>query len=172
MPWSPWLTRLIRQSGQDLRATPVFLLSVAAAAGTGWVALLMTSNVLISIAIGLAVGASPCVALYILREIRRQRFDALLPEAVDLMSRGLRAGHSIASVLEMVGNEIADPVGTEFRILHKEQSLGLPTREAMMNLVERMPVDDLRFLSTAILLQQESGGTLVQILDKTAAGLA
>ena len=87
------------------------------------------------------------------------------------MSRGLRAGHSIASVMEMVGNEIADPVGVEFRSLHKEQSLGLPTREAMMNLVERMPVDDLRFLATAILLQKESGGNLVQILDKTAAVL-
>jgi tight adherence protein B len=169
MPWSPALTRLIQQSGQDWRATPVFLLSVAAAGGTGWVALLMTSNLAISAAIGAAVGASPYVALYILGEIRRRRFDALLPEAVDLMSRGLRAGHSIASVLEMVGNEIADPVGTEFRTLHKEQSLGLPMRDAMMNLLDRMPIDDLRFLATAILLQKESGGNLAQILDKTSA---
>jgi tight adherence protein B len=72
-------------------------------------------------------------------------------------------------VLEMVGNEIADPLGTEFRALHKEQSLGLPMREAMMNLVERMPLDDMRFLATAILLQKESGGNLAQILDKTSA---
>jgi tight adherence protein B len=169
MPWAPALTRLIKQSGQDWRATPVFLLSAAAAAGTGWIAWLMTSNLVISVAIGAAVGASPYVALYILREIRRRRFDALLPEAVDLMARGLRAGHSIASVLEMVGNEIADPVGIEFRTLHKEQSLGLPIREAMMNLIERMPLDDLRFLATAILLQKESGGNLAQILDKTSA---
>lgn len=169
MPWAPALTRLIKQSGQDWRATPVFLLSAAAAAGTGWVAWLMTSNLVISVAFGAAVGASPYVALYILREIRRRRFDALLPEAVDLMSRGLRAGHSIASVLEMVGNEIAEPVGIEFRTLHKEQSLGLPIREAMMNLIERMPLDDLRFLATAILLQKESGGNLAQILDKTSA---
>jgi tight adherence protein B len=169
MPWSPALTRLIKQSGQDWRATPVSLLSAAAAAATGWMALLMTSNPVISVAIGAAVGASPFVVLYILREIRRRRFDALLPEAVDLMSRGLRAGHSIASVLEMVGNEIADPVGIEFRTLHKEQSLGLPARDALMNLIERMPIDDLRFLTTAILLQKESGGNLAQILDKTSA---
>jgi tight adherence protein B len=84
------------------------------------------------------------------------------------MSRGLRAGHSIAAVMEMVGSEIGDPVGIEFRSLHKEQSLGLPIREAIMNLVERVPVDDLRFLATAILLQKESGGNLVQILDKTS----
>jgi tight adherence protein B len=169
MPWSPALTRLIEQSGQDWRATPVFLISAAAAAATGWVASLLTSNLVISIAIGAAAGASPYVTLYILREIRRRSFETLLPEAVDLMSRGLRAGHSIASVLEMVGNEIADPVGIEFRSLHKEQSLGLPMREAMMNLVGRMPVDDMRFLATAILLQKESGGNLAQILDKTSA---
>ena len=71
----------------------------------------------------------------------------------------------------MVGNEIADPIGAEFRILHKEQSLGLPTREAIMNFVERVPLDDVRFLATAILLQKESGGNLVQILDKTSAVL-
>jgi tight adherence protein B len=69
----------------------------------------------------------------------------------------------------MVGNEIGDPVGEEFRALSKEQALGLPIREAMMNLVERMPIDDLRFLATAILLQKESGGNLAQILDKTTA---
>jgi tight adherence protein B len=169
MPWSPALTRLIKQSGRDWRAAPVSLVSVAAAVGAGWVAWLATSNLVISSSIGAAVGASPYVALYALRAIRRRRFEALLPEGVDLMSRGLRAGHSIASVLEMVGNEIGDPVGAEFRAFSKEQALGLPIREAMMNLVERMPVDDMRFLATAILLQKESGGNLAQILDKTTA---
>ena len=169
MPWSPALTRLIKQSGQDWRATPVVLLSAAAAVVVGWVAFSVTSNLVISVAIGAVVGASPYVTLYVLREIRRRRFEALLPEAVDLMSRGLRAGHSINSVLEMVGNEIGDPVGEEFRALSKEQTLGLPIREAMMNLVDRMPIDDMRFLATAILLQKESGGNLAQILDKTTA---
>ena len=93
----------------------------------------------------------------------------LLPEAVDLMSRGLRAGHSISAVLEMVGNEIADPIGAEFRALQRSRVLGLPMREAMMNLVDRVPIDDMRFLATAILLQKESGGNLAQILDKTSA---
>ncbi|MGZ6332554.1 MAG: type II secretion system F family protein [Bdellovibrionota bacterium] len=169
MPWSPALTRLIKQSGQDWRATSVFLLSAAAAVGTGWVAFSVTSNLVISVVIGAVMGASPYVALYVLRGIRRNRFESLLPEAVDLMARGLRAGHSIASVLDMVGSEIDDPVGAEFRAFSKEQALGLPIREAMMNLVERMPIDDMRFLATAILLQKESGGNLAQILDKTTA---
>jgi len=169
MPWSPMLSALIKQAGMEWRASSLFLLSIFAAFATGWLAWLMSSNAVITPVIGGAVGAAPYIYLYILRAFRRSRFDALLPEAVDLMSRGLRAGHSIAAVLEMVGNEIADPVGTEFRALHKEQSLGLPMREAMMNLVERMPLDDMRFLATAILLQKESGGNLAQILDKTSA---
>jgi tight adherence protein B len=169
MPWSPMLSALIKQAGMEWRASSLFLLSIFAAFATGWLAWLMSSNAVITPVIGGAVGAAPYIYLYILRAFRRSRFDALLPEAVDLMSRGLRAGHSSAAVLEMVGNEIADPVGTEFRALHKEQSLGLPMREAMMNLVERMPLDDMRFLATAILLQKESGGNLAQILDKTSA---
>ena len=124
---------------------------------------------LISIALSIAAGSGPFVYLYIRREIRFRQFSDLLPEAVDLMSRGLRAGHSIQAVLEMVGNEIADPVGIEFRALHKEQSLGLPIRDAMKDLIDRVPIDDMRFLATAILLQKESGGNLAQILDKTSA---
>jgi tight adherence protein B len=168
MPWTPALTRLIRQSGKDWHASSVFLFSISTAIGAGWLASLFVFNLFIDTAIGLAVGLAPYICLYVLREKRRHDFDALLPEAVDLMARGLRAGHSIAAVLEMVGNEIANPVGTEFRALHKEQSLGLPIRDAMMDLVERMPLDDLRFLATAVLLQKESGGNLAQILDKTA----
>jgi tight adherence protein B len=168
MPWTPALTRLIRQSGKDWHASSVFLFSAGTAIAAGWLASLFVFNLFINTVIGFAVGLSPYMCLYVLREKRRHDFDALLPEAVDLMARGLRAGHSIAAVLEMVGNEIADPVGTEFRALHKEQSLGLPIRDAMMDLVERMPLDDLRFLATAVLLQKESGGNLAQILDKTA----
>jgi tight adherence protein B len=109
------------------------------------------------------------VYLYIVREVRFRAFASLLPEAVDLMARGLRAGHSISAVLEMVGSEIAEPIGSEFRALQGEQSLGLPIRDSLRNLVNRVPVDDLRFLATAIMLQKESGGNLAQILDKTSA---
>ena len=69
----------------------------------------------------------------------------------------------------MVGREIAEPLAGEFRIVHEEQNLGLPLRDAMLNLVDRVPRDDMRFLATAILLQKETGGNLAVILDKTAA---
>jgi tight adherence protein B len=168
MPWSPAVSRLIKQAGKDWRVSSVLALSSLAALVAGWLAWILTSQSVVVLGAVLASGISPFVVLYILRKIRFSKFNSLLPEAVDLMSRGLRAGHSIAAVMEMVGSEIGDPVGIEFRSLHKEQSLGLPIREAIMNLVERVPVDDLRFLATAILLQKESGGNLVQILDKTS----
>jgi tight adherence protein B len=171
IPWSAATSRLIKQSGMEWRIGSVLLSSFGTAFGIGWLAWTITSQSAVTIGLGLAAGSLPYVCLYVFREIRFRKFDTLLPEAVDLMSRGLRAGHSIASVMEMVGNEIADPVGAEFRALHKEQSLGLPIREAITSLIDRMPIDDLRFLATAILLQKESGGNLVQILDKTSAVL-
>ena len=169
LPWTPLVARLIRQAGQTWRVSSVLGFTLAITLFGAWIASLFLTNPLLAGAIGLALGAAPYVYLMVLREVRFKRFDALLPEAVDLMARGLRAGHSIAAVLEMVGTEISDPIGSEFRALHKEQSLGLPMREAVMNLVGRVPRDDMRFIATAILLQKESGGNLAQILDKTSS---
>ncbi len=171
LPWSLTGSRLIKQAGQDWSFGSVSAVSLIAGLAIYWVASLFNASIPICAALAVAVGLSPYVCLYILREIRFKRFGDLLPEAVDLMSRGLRAGHSIQAVLEMVGNEIADPVGVEFRALHKEQTLGLPIRDAMMRLIDRAPLDDMRFLATAVLLQKESGGNLAQILDKTSAVL-
>ena len=168
LPFSPAIARLLRQAGSDWRVGSVFAASLVAALVGWWIGTLILPTDVLAICLGIAFVLAPYFYLHVMRTIRFSKFDALLPEAVDLMSRGLRAGHAISAVLEMVGREIADPVGVEFRALHKECSLGLPLREAVINLVERMPRDDMRFLATAILLQKESGGNLVQILDKTA----
>jgi tight adherence protein B len=168
LPWAPALENLVKQSGKDWRGSSVLLATIAFAGLVGWIVSMMV-NIFIGVASAALVGVIPFIYLIILRDTRRRQFGNLLPEAVDLMSRGLRAGHSISAVLEMVGTEIADPVGLEFRALHKEQTLGLPIRDAMTNLIDRMPLDDMRFLATAILLQKESGGNLTQILDKTSA---
>lgn len=168
LPWSDAATRLIKQAGRNWSIGSLTLFSAAAGVVTYWIASLFSPIAMISIAIGIAAAVAPYIYLYITREIRFRQFSNLLPEAVDLMSRGLRAGHSISAVLEMVGNEIAEPIGSEFRALQGEQSLGFPMRDSLKNLVERVPINDLRFLATAILLQKESGGNLAQILDKTS----
>lgn len=168
LPGSLAVAHLIKQSGKKWQVGSLFLYSLLTTIVGWWFASLAIENLFLSGCLGVALGLSPYLYLYILRETRFRRFDALLPEAVDLMARGLRAGHAVTAVLEMVGNEVADPVGSEFRAMHEEQALGLPMRDAMMNLVERVPRDDVRFLATAILLQKETGGNLALILDKTA----
>src|SRR5581483_7596389 len=167
LPFSTPLSLLIRQAGKEWKVGSVLLGCLGLGLLAWWLASLMIGS--FSVLLAIAAALTPIALLYVLREQRFRKFDQQVPEAVDLMSRGLRAGHSIAAVLEMVGTEIADPLGAEFKALHKEQTLGLPMRDAMMNLVERMPRDDMRFIATAVLLQKESGGNLAQILDKTAS---
>ena len=169
VPGAAALSRLMVQAGQKWQLSTVFFSSLGAAIVVGWLGSVIFSSAALGLLAALVAGLSPCIYLYILRQVRFTKFDNLLPEAVDLMERGLRAGHAVNAVIEMVASEIADPVGAEFRTLHEQQVLGLPARDAMMNLVQRMPSDDMRFLATAILLQKETGGNLVQILDKTAA---
>jgi tight adherence protein B len=168
IPWSAPLSKLIKQAGKQWTVGSVLTGCAGAAAAAWWISSLIISSDWIPFVVAGAVASTPIVFLHVLRQYRFRKFDDLLPEAVDLMSRGLRAGHSIAAVIEMVGNEVGDPVGAEFKALHKEQTLGLPMRDAMVNLIDRMPRDDMRFIATAILLQKESGGNLAQILDKTA----
>jgi len=168
IPGSVGLARLVRQSGQKWQVSSVLFFSLVVTVVVAWIASTAIPSVL-SMIFGIMAGLTPYVYLYIRREIRFRQCDALLPDAVDLMARGLRAGHAVPAVLEMVGQEIGEPLAGEFRILHEEQNLGLPLRDAILNLVDRVPRDDMRFLATAILLQKETGGNLAMILDKTAA---
>ncbi len=169
LPGTLGLASLIKQAGETWQVGSVLVGSVTALVVGSWIASYFMPTDVLSAIVGVLLAASPIIYLYVLREIRFRKCDSLLPEAVDLMARGLRAGHAVPAVLEMVGREIAEPLAGEFRALAEEQALGLPLRDAMLNLVERMPRDDMRFLATAILLQKETGGNLAQILDKTAA---
>jgi tight adherence protein B len=160
---------LIRQAGQGWTVSSVMGISLLATVLTAGIASLLLPNAFLTAIAGVVAGSIPYVVLLIMREQRFRKCDQLLPEAIDLMARGLRAGHALTAVLEMVGTETADPIASEFRRLAEEHSLGLPLRDATMNLVSRLPRDDMRFLATAILLQKETGGNLAVILDKTAA---
>ena len=160
---------LIRQAGMRWKVAPVMGVSLLSTALVAWISSYLLPTVVFAMIAGIAAGAVPYICLWILREQRFRRCDQLLPEAIDLMARGLRAGHALTAVLEMVGEEIAEPISSEFRRLHEEHALGLSLRDATLNLVDRLPRDDVRFLATAILMQKETGGNLAQILDKTAA---
>lgn len=134
-----------------------------------WLATFWTPTLGLAVILGLVVGSLPYVYLFWKRAARFRRFEELLPDTIDLMSRALRAGHTITSSIEMVSEEGAEPVASEFRRVFEEQNFGLPLREAMLNLAQRVPLADVSFLVTAILVQKETGGNLAEVLDKTAA---
>jgi len=168
IPGSLRLAQMIRQAGLKWQVSSVMLGSAGLGIVVAWIASLSIPSTFLSLILGAIAASLPVLYLYVVREVRFRKCDALLPDAVDLMARGLRAGHAVPAVLEMVGQEIGEPLAGEFRILHEQQNLGLPLRDAMLNLVDRVPRDDMRFLATAILLQKETGGNLAAILDKTA----
>jgi tight adherence protein B len=159
---------LIEQSGAKWTVGQIvfgtlLLICVGALLGNWWI-----TPGLWGWAPGLILGAAPYVYLVQTRNLRIRRFTEQLPEAIDLMARGLRAGQALPAAIEIVAQESDDPLRTEFRRAADEQSFGLPFREAMLNLSRRAPVPDLQFLVTAILVQRETGGNLAQILDKTS----
>ena len=100
-----------------------------------------------------------------MRTKRFQKFEEKFPEAIDTLARAVRAGHAFTTALEMIANEVAEPVAGEFRQLYEEQKFGLPVRDALFNLADRVPLVDIKFFVTAVMLQRETGGNLAEILD-------
>lgn len=102
------------------------------------------------------------------RTNRLYKFEENFPEALDLLSRAVRAGHAFSAGMKMVADELREPVGPEFRKAFDEQNYGLPLKESLNNLAVRIPLLDVRFFSTAVLIQRETGGNLAEILDNLA----
>ncbi len=121
-----------------------------------------------ALAAGLGLSLLPMGWVLFKRSRRFGKFEKGLPEALDLMVSALRAGHSLNAAMGLVGRECAAPVGTEFNICFEEQNFGLEMKVALDNLLERVPLQDLRIVATAIMIQKESGGNLAEVLDKTS----
>lgn len=123
-----------------------------------------------AVALLLAVGsgAIPAGYLYWLKGQRIAKFERQLPEALELVSRALKAGHALSVGLKLVGEEAADPVGTEFRRVFDEVSMGVALPQALKNMTERLNCVDLRFFVTSVLVQRETGGNLAEIIDSLA----
>jgi tight adherence protein B len=162
------LAMWIEQSGVAISLSGVMLISLLLAALLG----LVTSMLLrltVGWVIGGAVGFSlPFVFLRVKRTRRMNAFEEAFPEALDLISRALKAGHAFATGLKMVADEMSEPVGPEFRKTFDEQNFGLPLKDALANLTTRIPLLDVRFFSTAVLIQRETGGNLSEILENLA----
>lgn len=115
---------------------------------------------------GLAMAPLPFAYLFFRRKRRLAQFQKQLPEALELISRALRAGHSLGAGFSLVGSEMADPIGKEFSRAFEEQNFGVSLEESLENMTDRVPNLDLRFFATAVILQRQTGGDLAEILDK------
>jgi tight adherence protein B len=115
-----------------------------------------------------AVGYIPFAVISIKRARRMAAFNAGLPDAIDMMGRALRAGHSMVASINTVAEQSAEPVKTEFHEVFKQQNFGMPLRDALNQMLDHVPSQDLKVLVTGILVQKETGGNLAEILDRTA----
>ena len=118
--------------------------------------------------LGVALGSLPYVIVRVKRAKRLGEFEAQFPEALDFLARSMRAGHAFAVSLEMLATESPEPLGMEFRQTFNEQNLGAPIDVALYNLADRVPLVDVRFFVSAVMLQRETGGNLGEILMKLA----
>jgi tight adherence protein B len=161
----------LEQANLQVRAGNMLIYCVIGAVLMAGVALMLAGSLpanqaVLFILVGAVVGSMVPFSYASYRRTKRfQRFEELFPDAIDTLARAVRAGHAFTTALELIANEIADPVASEFRMLFEEQKFGLPVRDALMNLTERMPLVDVKFFVTAVMLQRETGGNLAEILD-------
>jgi tight adherence protein B len=165
MPHMHGLDRFILQSGLNWTVAKL-LLACLALLGLAWWQI-ATNFALPTIAapvLALAAGALPLVYVAYRREKRLRTLQRQLPDALDLMSRALKAGHAFSAALKMASEEMAEPIATEFRTVHDEVNFGVSLNGALSHLSERVPLTDLRYFVVAVLIQRESGGNLTEIL--------
>lgn len=162
------LKRMLDQA--DLHITPSRLLMFSFMAGMlgALAASVLTIFIPLMIMAGLICAALPLVHVWWRRKKRFDAFLEQLPDALDLISRALSAGHAFSEALHMVSLEMPEPVATEFRKAYEEQNLGLSVKLALENLTQRMPLLDLKMCVTAVLIQRETGGNLAEILEKVS----
>jgi tight adherence protein B len=163
-----WLARLIEQSGCRTTASAVALITVGVAATAGVVAAIFARRWYVPPIAAVIGGAIPVLYVMYRRSRRMKAFEELFPEALDMLSRAIRAGHAFQFALGMVADELKAPVGPEFKLTFERQNYGLPLREALDQLAERVPILDVRFFVTAVLIQRDTGGNLSEILDTLA----
>ena len=159
------LQKLLAQGHVDVRAGNFLMLCAFAALIFAVLAFFAAGNIVFAWAGALLGFFIPYAYASHMRAKRFQKFEEKFPEAIDTLSRAVRAGHAFTTALEMIASEITEPVSGEFRQLYEEQKFGLPVRDALINLTDRIPLVDVKFFVTAVMLQRETGGNLAEILD-------
>ena len=156
---------LFEQADVSLTVGKMLAVSGVLAAGIALAAALQVHVAMYPLA-AMVMGAVPVMWLMLRRRRRLKQFAVQLPDALEMLARALRAGQSLGAGFNMVSTEVPAPLGKEFGRVFEEQNLGIPLEESLLTLAERIPNLDLKFFSTAVILQRQTGGDLAEILDK------
>jgi tight adherence protein B len=164
----PILRKLLSQADLSWSAGRLMAMCLVLFAIPSYAVYQYYNSYLVALAAGLLFSFIPVGFVLFKRRRRFMLFEKFLPEALDLMVSGLRAGHSLVAAMALVARECPYPVGAEFKICFEEQNYGLEMNAALDNLTNRIPLQDVKITTTAIIIQKESGGNLAEVLDKTA----
>jgi tight adherence protein B len=168
LAWSAKLQSAITQAGMTTKAGTILLFCAVSGLSVYVIAAFFYGQFLVGLLGALFGAAVPILVIYVRRLRRMRQFEQRFPEALDLLGRAVRAGHGFTSGLEMVSKESPEPVASEFRTTFEEQNFGLPLRDALTNLTKRVPLVDVQFFVTALMIQKDTGGNLAEILDELA----
>jgi tight adherence protein B len=162
------LDQALEQSGLRITVSRLLAIAAASAVVTLGLAALTPLPTLVDAGLALAAGAMPFAWVGRRRTRRLKALERQLPDALDLICRALRAGHAFSAGLQMAGEEMPEPLGSEFRITHEEINFGVSLQQALTNMAARIPCIDLRYFVIAVLIQRESGGNLTEVLGNLA----
>jgi tight adherence protein B len=166
--WPGRLRNFISQAGMRVRPGKLILISAVTGLATFEVVEMVYRMFWLSVLAGVVASLIPLAFIAIKRVRRLRAFAKQFPEVIDLLSRSVRAGHALTTGLELVSSDLPEPAATEFRTTFDEQRYGLPLRDALVGLCDRVPLVDVRLFVVALLVQKETGGNLAEILDKLA----
>jgi tight adherence protein B len=166
--WSSKLQDFVMQSGMAVKPAKLLLMSAVLGLGSYLLSSFILPRFYYALPLAAVATTIPFLVLMFQRRRRLRKFEEYFPEALDLLGRAVRAGHAFTTGLEMISKECPEPLAGEFRTAFEEQNFGLPLRDALLNLAERVPIVDVQFFVTALLIQKETGGNLAEILDGLA----
>jgi tight adherence protein B len=166
--WSKHLRAYLTQAGWHIRPGKLVLICCVTAMAAYLLASLVLPFTLLALLAGLLCGLIPLLLAVLRRRTRLHAFEKSFPEVIDLLVRAVRAGHAFTTGMEMIANEMPQPIAGEFRTTFDEHNFGLPLRDALWHLAERVPLVDVRFFVSALLIQKETGGNLAEILNNLA----
>lgn len=162
------LHRVLSQAALDWSPGRLLIMTVVCLFLPSYIIYISFHSLPLALIAAVVIGAIPYGWVMFKRSRRFAAFEKILPEALELMVSGLRAGHSLLAAIALVSKECQEPVKGEFKICFEEQNYGLEMKSALDNLLNRVPLQDMKITAAAIIIQKESGGNLAEVLDKTA----